>query len=158
MNLKSAIRLIAVVALIVATVACNNKKNSDSGEKLATPQQVVDNKDEVTFLKTFLDLYFTLNGKDAQELAKKHLTTDFYSSYIENCNNADNAIDLICETTLSEKVQKVDTIYNGIEAPDSYIVQVEILDGEGQPFSAQYDMTVVKEGNSYKLSDSQPND
>ncbi len=145
---------------MLAITACNgNKGNEASGTTAKSDTtQVIDNKDEVTFLTSFLDSYVKLNGKQAQALAQKHLTQDFYSSYIENCNNQDNAIDLICDVMTSEKVQRVDTIMKGIEDPQSFIVQVDVKDADGKVFQAQYDMTVVNENGHFKLADSQPND
>jgi predicted GH43/DUF377 family glycosyl hydrolase len=152
--------IVAVIAVIaIGFSACNGKGNNEQSAKEDTATiQVIDNKDEVTFLRTFLDKYLTLHGKQAQELARKHLTEEFYSDYIENCNNQDNAIDIICEVTTNEKVEKVDTIMKGIEDPSSFIVQVQAVDAQGKPFSAQYDMTVVNQGGTFKLGDSQVND
>lgn len=153
--------IVAVIAVIaIGFSACNGKGNNEQSAKEDTATiQVIDDKDEVTFLRTFLDKYLTLHGKQAQELARKHLTEEFYSDYIENCNNQDNAIDIICEVTLDEKVQRVDTIMKGIEDPTSYVVQVEVKGADGKPFTTQYDMTVVKvEDGTFKLSDSQVND
>ena len=160
MKSKTFITLILSATLMLAITACNgNKGNEASGTTAKNDTtQVIDNKDEVTFLTSFLDSYVKLNGKQAQALAQKHLTQDFYSSYIENCNNQDNAIDLICDVMTSEKVQRVDTIMKGIEDPQSFIVQVDVKDADGKMFQAQYDMTVVNENGHFKLADSQPND
>jgi len=152
------ITAIITVSAIGITSCTGNNDNKQSSTQAEKQENVIDNKDEVTFLRTFLDNYIKLTGKQAQELAKKHLTQDFYSAYIENCNNQDNAIDLICELTLNEKVQKIDTIMKGIEDPTSFIVQVQAVDAEGNTFDAQYDMTVVNENGIFKLNDSQVND
>lgn len=161
MKLKTLLSIAIVAALVIGFAACKGDKNngqSTSGDKNAS--QVVDDKDEITFLQTFLDNYLRLHGKEARELARKHLTQDFYSDYIENCNNQDNAIDLICEceAQLGEKVEKVDTIMKGIEEPNIFVTQVIARDAEGKDFTIQYAMTVVKEDNKFKLSDSQIND
>ena len=161
MKRKTLISIALIVALAIGFVACNgNKNNGQSGSNDKTASQVVDNKDEITFLRTFLDNYLQLHGKQAQELARKHLTQEFYSDYIEYCNNQDNAIDLICEceAQLGEKVEKVDTIMKGIEEPNIFVTQVIARDAEGKDFTIQYAMTVVKEDNKFKLSDSQIND
>ena len=157
MKLKTLFFTAVIVAIAVGFVACNGNKNSTQSIKHA-PSQVVDNKDEVTFLKTFLDKYITLSDKQAHELARQYLTEDFYSRYIELCNNKSDAVDLICELAIDEKVEKVDTIMKGIEDPSSFIVQVEVAGPDGETFSSQYDMTVVNENGKFKLSDSQIND
>ena len=54
-----------------------------------------------------------------------------------------------------EKVEKVEKIMKGEEAPNSFIVQVEVKGVDGEPYTMQYDMTVVKENGKFKLSDSQ---
>lgn len=157
MKLKTLFFTTIIVAIAVGFAACNGNKNSTQTSNDAQ-SQVVDNKDEVTFLKTFLDKYITLSGKQAQDLAVKHLTEDFYSRYIELCNNKDDKVDLIMELALDEKVEKVDTIMKGIEDSSSFIVQVEVAGPDGETFSSQYDMTVVNENGKFKLSDSQIND
>lgn len=148
--------LVAFAAFILTS--CNGKGGTQASKEEKTASEVIDNKDEVTFLRTFLDNYLKLHGKQAQELARKHLTEEFYSDYIENCNNQDNAIDMICEVTTNEKVEKVDTIMKGIEDPASFIVQVQAIDAQGKQFTAQYDMTVINQDGIFKLSDSQIND
>lgn len=161
MKLKYIIAAAVLSTITIWGISCTGSSGDKQSTKQATDStlHVIDNKDEMTFLRTFLDNYIQLNGKQAQELARKHLTQEFYSNYIENCNNQDNAIDLICEVTLDEKVQRVDTIMKGIEDQSSYIVQVEVKGSDGKPFTAQYDMTVIKsEEGTFKLSDSQVND
>ena len=161
MKLKALLSIAIITAIAVSFAACNgNKDNKQSSSKEKTTSQVVDDKDEITFLQTFLDNYLQLHGKQAQELARKHLTQEFYSDYIEYCNNQDNAIDLICEceAQIGEKVEKVDTIMNGIEDPSIFVVQVIARDAQNKDFPIQYAMTVVKEDNKFKLSDSQIND
>ena len=157
MKLKTLFFTAIIVAIAIGFAACNGNKNNTQTSYDAT-NQVVDNKDEVTFLKTFLDKYITLSNKQAQDLARQHLTEDFYSRYIELCNNKDDKVDLIMEMALDEKVEKVDTIMKGIEDPSSFIVQVEVAGPDGETFSSQYDMTVVNENGKFKLSDSQIND
>lgn len=156
MKLRTLFCASVVVALAIGFAACNFSKNGDksSNEENASTQ-VIDNKDETTFLNTFLDNYLKLSGKQAQELARKHLTEDFYSRYIELENNKDDAVDLICEVAMGEKVEKVDKIMRGMEAPNSFIVQVEAIGIDGELFTTQYDMTVVNENGKFKLSDSQ---
>ena len=157
MKSKTFITLILSATLMLAITACNgNKGNEASGTTAKNDTtQVIDNKDEVTFLTSFLNCYVKLNGKQAQALAQKHLTQDFYSSYIENCNNQDNAIDVICEVLLGEKVDKIVKIEKGLEDPSSFIVLVMAKDAEGKEFPTHYDMTVVKENGKFKLADSQ---
>lgn len=157
MKLKTLFFTAIIVAIAIGFAACNGNKNNTQTSNDAT-NQVVDNKDEVTFLKTFLDKYITLSNKQAQDLARQHLTEDFYSRYIELCNNKDDKVDLIMEMALDEKVEKVDTIMKGVEDPSSFIVQVEVAGPDGETFSSQYDMTVVNENGKFKLSDSQIND
>ena len=130
-------------------------QNAGTNKATAT---VIDNKDEETFLRSFLDSYIKLDDKQAQELARQYLTQDFYSDYIEHCNNQDNAVDVICETAPGDKVEMVETITKGDEDPNSYIVQVQLVGPENKPFPMQYDMTVVKEDGKFKLSDSEVND
>jgi len=156
MKMKTLICAAIVAAIAMGVTSCQGNKSSEHQSKAAAaPAAVIDNKDEMTFLSTFLGQYLKLSGKEAQELARKHLTEDFYSSYIELCSNKDDAVDLICEVALDEKVEKVDTIMKGMEDPSSYIVRVEVTGVDGKPFSTQYDMTVVNEGGKFKLSDSQ---
>ena len=159
MTLKNISLAVALVAIAIGIAACNMNKrdNALSGTDNASIL-VVDDKDEMTFLRTFLDKYLALSGKQAQELAKEHLTTEFYSDYIEQCSNKDDAIDLICEVAMGEKVNKVEKIEKGIESPSSFIVKVEATGVDGEPFSTQYDMNVVNENGKFKLSDSQIND
>jgi hypothetical protein len=159
MKLKTLLRAAVIAAIAIGITACNGKKDGEQSTKDdAATSQVVDNKDEMTFLQTFLNKYITLNGKEAQELARKHLTEDFYSRYIELCSNKDDMVDLIMEVAIDEKVEKIDTIMKGIEDPSSYIVQVEAKGVDGQPFTTQYDMTVVNEEGKFKIGDSQIND
>lgn len=163
MKLRYLIAVVATALMATGIISCNGNKGGETQQSNApvadTTSQVIDNKDEVTFLTTFLGNYIKLEGKQAQELARKHLTQEFYSAYLESCNNQDNAIDLICEVTLEEKVQRVDTIMKGIEAPESYIVQMEVKGADGMMFTTQYDMSVVKgDDGTFKLSDSQVND
>ena len=149
------IALIAAIAISITSCANKNEEKQVSKEQNAETGKIIDNKDEMTFLRTFLDSYIHLTGKEAQALARKHLTQDFYSNYIEHCNNQDNAVDLICELNINEKIEKVDTIMKGIEDPSSFIVQVQAVDDQAKPFTVQYDMTVVNENGFFKLSDSQ---
>lgn len=159
MRMKSIFLAAAFVAIAIGFAACSMNKSGDaSARKDNASSQVIDNKDEMTFLRTFLDKYLSLSGKQAQELAKENLTTEFYSDYIEQCSNKDDAVDLICEVAMGEKVNKVEKIEKGIEEPGSFIVQVEATGLDGEPFSTQYDMTVVNENGKFKLSDSQIND
>ncbi|MBO4723662.1 MAG: hypothetical protein J5629_12155 [Muribaculaceae bacterium] len=156
MKIRTLLSAAIIAALLIGVSACKCKKDENQSSKPSKETiQVVDNKDEVTFLQDFLDNYIKLSGKEAQELARKHLTADFYSTYIENCNNQDNAIDVICEVLTSEKVEKIDRIEKGSEDPSSFIVQVIAKDAEGKEFTQQYDMTVVKEDGKFKLADSQ---
>lgn len=159
MRIKNIFFAATLVAIAIGIASCSMSKSRDASDnKDNAAIQVVDNKDEMTFLRSFLDKYLALSGKQAQELAKKHLTTEFYSDYIEQCSNKDDAVDLICEVTMGEKVNKVEKIEKGIEDPGSFIVQVEATGIDGEPFSTQYDMTVVKENGKFKISDSQIND
>jgi len=159
MKLNTLFCVVVIMAISIGLVGCYGGKSGNNSAKTDNASiQVVDDKDEMTFLRTFLDKYLAVSGKQAQELARKHLTEDFYSRYIELCNNKSDAVDLICEVAIDEKVEKVDTIMKGIEDPTSFIVQVEVTGVDGQPFSTQYDMTVVKENNKFKLGDSQIND
>ena len=158
MRFKTIFSIAVVTAICIGFVACIGKNGNQASSDTKTANKVIDNKDEMTFLHTFLDNYLSLSGKEAQELARKHLTEDFYSQYIENVSNQDDAIDLICEVAIDEKVEKVDTIMKGIEDPSSYIVQVEAKGIDGKPFTTQYDMTVVNQDGKFKLSDSQIND
>ena len=159
MRLKTFFSLAIIATIVIAFTACNNKSGEQSKqEEKAGSETVVDNKDEATFLRSFLEKYITLSDKQAQDLARKHLTEDFYSRYIEQCSNKDDAVDLIMELAIDEKVEKIDTIMKGIEDPSSFIVQVEATGVDGKPFSTQYDMTVTKEDGKFKLSDSQIND
>lgn len=156
MKLKTLFIAIIIATISIGFVSCNGNKNSEQSSKdESASTQVIDNKDETTFLNTFLGNYLKLSGKQAQELARKHLTEDFYSRYIELCSNKDDVVDLICEVAMDEKVEKVDTIMKGIEDPSSFIVQVEVTGVDGKPFTTQYDMTVVNENGKFKLSDSQ---
>lgn len=160
MKLKTLLSAAIIAALLIGITACKCKKDEKQSSKPSNETiQSVDNedeiKDEITFLQTFLEKYITLSGKEAQEFARMHLTEDFYSLYIENCNNQDNAIDVICEVQTSEKVEKIDRIEKGSEDPTSFIVQVIAKDAEGNEFTTQYDMTVVKEDGKFKLADSQ---
>lgn len=157
MKLKTLTCLAIIVATAIGFASCNNNKSSEqnAAKQSATQHDIIDSKDEITFLKTFLDKYLTLSGKPARELARQHLSEEFYSRYIEMCNNKSDAVDLICEVAIDEKVERVDTIMKGIEAPDSYIVRVEATGVDGEPFTTQYDMTVSNEGGKFKLSDSQ---
>lgn len=160
MKLKTLLSAAIIAALLIGITACKCKKDEKQASKPSSETiQSVDNedeiKDEITFLQTFLDKYIALSGKEAQEFAREHLTEDFYSTYIENRNNQDNAIDVICEVQTGEKVQKIDRIEKGSEDPTSYIVQVIATDAEGNEFTTQYDMTVVKENGKFKLADSQ---
>ena len=160
MKLKTLLSAAIITALLIGFVACKSKKGDDQSSKPEPKEvKVIDDKDEITFLQTFLDNYLQLSGKKAQELAKKHLTPEFYSDYIEGCNNQDDAVDLICNNVLiGEKVEKVDRIVKGSEDPSSFIVQVIVKDAQDKEFTQQYDMSVVKEDNKFKLSDSQIND
>ena len=156
MRTKTLLSVAIIVALLIGITACKCKKDENQSSKPSTEAiQAIDNKDEITFLQTFLENYITLSGKEAQEFARKYLTEDFYSTYIENCNNQDNTIDVICEVLTSEKVEKIDKIEKGFEDPTSFIVQVVARDAEGKEFTTQYDMTVVKENGKFKLADSQ---
>ena len=155
MKLKTLFSVAIIIAIAIGFASCNGKKGEQSTKDVTATSQVIDNKDEMTFLHSFLDKYLTLSGKEAQELAKNHLTEDFYSRYIELCSNKDDAVDLICEVAMEEKVEKVDSIMKGIEDPSSFIVQVEVTGVDGKPFTTQYDMTVVNENGKFKLSDSQ---
>ena len=156
MKLKTFLSVTIIAALLIGVSACKCKKDDNQSSKPSNETiQVLDNKDEITFLKSFLENYITLSGKEAQEFAKKYLTEDFYSTYIEKCNNQDNAIDVICEVLNSEKVEKIDRIEKGSEDPTSFIIQVIAKDAEGNEFTTQYDMTVVKEDGKFKLADSQ---
>ena len=156
MKIRIFISAVIIAAIFIGFSACKDKKSDEQSSKPEPKEaQVIDNKDEITFLQSFLEKYITLSGKEAQNLAREHLTKDFYSDYIENCNNQDNAIDMICEVQTSEKVEKIDRIEKGSEAPDSFIVQVIAKDAEGNEFTTQYDMTVVKEDGKFKLADSQ---
>ncbi len=156
MKIKTLLIAAIIAALLTGFTACKCKKDENQSSKPSKETiQVVDNKDEVTFLQDFLEHYIKLSGKEAQELARKHLTASFYSTYIENCNNQDNAIDVICEVLTSEKVEKIDTIMKGSEDPSSFIVQIIAKDAEGKEFTQQYDMTVVKQDGKFKLDDSQ---
>ena len=156
MKLKTSLSLALIAALLIGVAACKCKKDEQQSSKASRETiQVIDNKDEITFLQTFLENYITLSGKEAREFARMHLTQDFYSTYIENCNNQDNAIDVICEVQTNEKVERIDRIEKGSEDPASYIVQVIAKDAEGNEFTQQYDMTVVKENGKFKLADSQ---
>lgn len=158
MRMKSIFLAAAFVAIAIGFAACSMNKSGDASARKDNASKVIDNKDEMTFLRTFLDKYLSLSGKQAQELAKENLTTEFYSDYIEQCSNKDDAVDLICEVAMGEKVNKVEKIEKGIEDPGSFIVQVEATGLDGEPFSTQYDMTLVKENGKFKLSDSQIND
>ena len=159
MKLKTLLTAALIAAISIGFASCDGNKNNEQSSKEEAPtSQVIDNKDEMTFLHSFLDKYLTLSGKDAQELAKSHLTEDFYSRYIEQCSNKNDAVDLIMELAIDEKVEKIDTIMKGIEDPRSFIVQIEAKGVDGKPFSTQYDMTVVNENGKYKLGDSQIND
>lgn len=160
MKLKSFLIIAIVIATVLGIASCKNKGDSTESKKEdSTAAQVIDDKDEITFLKTFLDNYLQLSGKKAQEFAKKYLTPEFYSSYIEGCNNQDDAVDLICDHVLiGEKVEKVDRIEKGSEDPSSFVVQVIVKDNQGKEFTQQYDMTVVKTDGKFKLDDSQPYD
>ena len=155
MKLKTLLSVAIIAAIAIGLASCNGKKGEQSTKDETPASQVIDNKDEMTFLHSFLDKYLTLSGKEAQELAKNHRTEDFYSRYIELCSNKDDAVDLICEVAMEEKVEKVDSIMKGIEDPSSFIVQVEVTGVDGKPFTTQYDMTVVNENGKFKLSDSQ---
>lgn len=156
MKLKTLLSAAIIASLFLGVSACKCKKDEEQSSKPSDETtQVIDNKDEITFLQTFLEKYITLSGKEAQEFARMHLTGDFYSTYIENCNNQDNAIDVICEVQTSEKVEKIDRIEKGSEDPTSFIVQVIAKDAEGNEFTTQYDMTVLKEDGKLKLADSQ---
>lgn len=157
MRIKYFFSIVIIAFFTVSLTSCTHKNEEKqvSNEGKVETHKVVDDKDEMTFLRSFLDSYIHLTGKDAQDLARKHLTQDFYSDYIEHCNNQDNAIDLICEVNIDERIEKVDTIMKGIEDPSSFIVQVQAVDAEAKPFTVQYDMTVVNENGIFKLSDSQ---
>lgn len=156
MKIKTVLCAAIIAALVIGITACKgNKDENKSSKKEPEKAQVIDNKDEITFLQTFLDLYITKGGKEAQNLAQKHLTEDFYTTYIDNCNNQDNAIDVICEVLVGEKIEKIDKIEKGLEDPSSFVVQVVAKDAEGKEFTQQYDMTVVNEDGKFKLADSQ---
>lgn len=156
MKIKTLLSAAIIAAILIGVTACKCKKDEDKSSKPSVETtQAIDNKDEITFLQSFLENYIKLSGKEAQEFARKYLTEDFYSTYIENCNNQDNTIDVICEVLTSEKVEKIDRIEKGSEDPTSYIVQVTAKDAQGNEFTTQYDMTVVKEGGKFKLADSQ---
>ncbi len=157
MKFKALLSAAIIAAIVIGFAACkgNNNQSQQSSKPSNDTVQVIDDKDEITFLQSFLNNYIQLSGKKAQELARKHLTLDFYSLYIESCNNQDNAIDVICEVQINEKVEKIDKIEKGIEDPSSYIVQIIAKDAEGKEFTQQYDMTVVKEDGKFKLADSQ---
>ena len=164
MKLKTlfCLAIITVVATI-ALVACTSRSADKSVEREVASQDqetanVINDKDEVTFLRSFLDNYLKLNGKEAQDLAREHLTQDFYSDYIEKCTNQDNAIDVIFETAPGDKVAKIDSIGKGFEEPNSYIVYVQVMGADKKAYSMQYDMDVVKEEGKYKLNDSEMND
>ncbi len=156
MKLKTFSILILIATLTLAITACNGKSGEKSKQDdKASSENVIDNKDEVTFLHTFLDNYLKLSGKPAQELARKHLTEDFYSRYIELCSNKEDVVDLICEVAMGEKAKKVEKISKGIEDPSSFIVQMEVIGIDGEPYTMQYDMTVVNENGKFKLGGSQ---
>lgn len=156
MKIKTLLSAAIIAALLIGIASCKCKKDEDQSSKPSKEAiQVTDDKDEITFLQSFLEHYIKLSGKEAQELARKHLTEDFYSTYVENCNNQDNAIDVICEVLTSEKVEKIDTIMKGSEDPSSFIVQIIAKDAEGKEFTQQYDMTVIKQDGKFKLDDSQ---
>lgn len=153
------ITIVATIALVACTSKCNNKSaESEAASQEEETAKVINDKDERTFLRSFLDNYLKLNGKAAQELAREHLTQDFYSDYIEKCNNQDNAIDVIFETAPGDKVAKIDSIGKGLEEPSSYIVYVQVMGADKKAYSMQYDMDVVKEEGKYKLNDSEMND
>ena len=142
MKVKTFLSLAIIAATAIIFTACNGKSEQQSAQVSSAPSEtIVDNKDETTFLRTFLEKYITLSDKQAQDLARQYLTEDFYSRY-----------------TIDEKVEKIDTIMKGIEDPRSFIVQIEAKGVDGKPFSTQYDMTVVNENGKYKLGDSQIND
>ncbi len=156
MKIRTLLSAAIIAAILIGVAACKCKKDEDKSSKPSVETiQAIDNKDEITFLRSFLENYITLSGKEAQEFARKYLTEDFYSTYIENCNNQDNTIDVICEVLTSEKVEKIDRIEKGSEDPTSFIVQVIAKDAEGKEFTTQYDMTVVNENSKFKLADSQ---
>lgn len=156
MKIRTLLSAAIIAAILIGVAACKCKKDEDKSSKPSVETiQAIDNKDEITFLQSFLENYITLSGKEAQDFARKYLTEDFYSTYIENCNNQDNTIDVICEVLTSEKVEKIDRIEKGSEDPTSFIVQVIAKDAEGKEFTTQYDMTVVNEGGKFKLADSQ---
>lgn len=159
MRIKTLLSAAIIAALLIGITACKGKKDERQSSKPSVEEiKAIDDKDEITFLQTFLENYITLSGKQAQEFARRYLTEDFYSTYIEKCNNQDNSIDVICEVLTSEKVEKIDKIEKGSEDPSSFIVQVVAKDAEGKEFTTQYDMTVVKENGKFKLADSQIND
>ena len=159
MKVKTFLSLAIIAATAIIFTACNGKSEQQSAQVSSAPSEtIVDNKDETTFLSTFLEKYITLSDKQAQDLARQYLTEDFYSRYIEQCSNKDDAVDLIMELAIDEKAEKIDTIMKGIEDPSSFIVQIEAKGVDGKPFSTQYDMTVVNENGKYKLGDSQIND
>ena len=156
MKIRTLLNAAIIAAIVIGVSACKCKKDEEQSSKPSKEAILVtDDKDEITFLQSFLDNYIKLSGKEAQEFALKHLTEDFYSTYVENCNNQDNAIDVICEVLTNEKVEKIDRIEKGSEDPTSFIVQVVAKDAEGKEFTQQYDMTVIKEDGKFKLADSQ---
>ena len=163
MKLKTIFSLAIITGVAIALVACTSKTTNKSIETETASQDqdtanVINDKDEVAFLRSFLDNYLKLNGKEAQDLAREHLTQDFYSDYIEKCTNQDNAIDIIFETAPGDKVAKIDSIGKGIEEPSSFIVYVQVMGADNKVFNMQYDMDVVKEEGKYKLNDSEMND
>ena len=74
MKLKTLFSVAIIIAIAIGFASCNGKKGEQSTKDVTATSQVIDNKDEMTFLHSFLDKYLTLSGKEAQELAKNHLT------------------------------------------------------------------------------------
>lgn len=162
MKLKTLLNIAVIACVAMTLAACANKSSKSAEPEAASQEQdtarVINDKDEVTFLRTFLDNYLKLGRKEAQGLAREHLTQDFYSVYIEKSNNQDNAIDAIFETAPGDKVAKIDSMGKGIEEPSSFIVYVQVIGADKKAYPMQYDMDVIKVEGKFKLNDSEMND
>ena len=162
MKLKTLSCIAILAGVAIAIMACTSKASKSANSETHNQEQqkatVIDDKDEMTFLHSFLDNYLKLSGKEALDLARAHLSQDFYSDYLEKCTNQDNAIDLIFETAPGDKVEKIDSIGKGIEQPSSFIVYVQVMGSDKKVYAMQYDMDVINQDGKFKLNDSQMND
>ena len=69
MKVKTFLSLAIIAATAIIFTACNGKSEQQSAQVSSAPSEtIVDNKDETTFLRTFLEKYITLS-----EIGRAHV-------------------------------------------------------------------------------------